>query len=93
MLSLDLALRYRVIPTPARVPNAVLVQSAFEFGRHIGRAVIRQQARSMAHCCAPKATAFECKAECVGNAFRRHATAQLPDKDVPEVLIEHTREK
>jgi hypothetical protein len=91
MVTLDLALRHRMIGLTTRVTHAVLLEPGAELGREIGWSVIAQQPRPLLDGGLIEPGRMERQAQGLGDVRRGHRVAELPGHNVAREIIEYGR--
>ena len=92
MISLDLALRHRVIGFAACMTHALFVEPVGKFARHIGRTVVAEQPRMLIERNLVEAGCLQRQLKCCGHIRGRHGGTELVGHDVAREVVEHGRE-
>src|SRR6516162_7344120 len=89
MISLDLALRHRVVRPAADMSDAVVLEPLTKLARHVGWTVIAQQPWPMQNLDLVQTCPPQRHLQRIGYVGCRHGGAQLPGQDVAREVIEH----
>src|SRR5438132_11766735 len=89
VISLDLALRHRVVRPAADMSDAVVLEPLAKLARHVGWTVIAQQPWPMQNLDLVQTWPPQRHLQRIGHVGCRHGGAQLPSQDVAREVIEH----